>query len=126
MVNPIAARTFNKVKTNDPQIKVTGRLKKGTNNDLITFSIPLGFFEIVCIANIPFEGTDEAPVYVKFKIHRKAELEIAAFTEAFERPRKFDRAAANPNSGRDDRDRDDDRDDEDAEPVMTILLPEED
>lgn len=111
MVNPIAPRTFNKIKTNDPQIKVTGRLKKGTNNDLITFSIPLGFFEIVCIANIPFEGTDEAPVYVKFKIHRKAEVEVAALTEAFERPRRIDRANANPDVGSD-RD-DDDREDED-------------
>ncbi len=103
MANPIEGGSFRKVKTNDPQIKVTGRLKKGTNNDLITFSIPLGFFEIVCIANIPFEGTDEAPVYVKFKVHRKAETEVASLTEAFERPRvRIDRASANPDLGRDD------------------------
>jgi hypothetical protein len=108
MSNPIPTRTFGKIKTNDPQIKVTGRLKKGANNDLITFSIPLAFFEIVCIANIPFEGTDEAPVYVKFKIHRKAEVEVAALTEAFERPRRIDRANANPDTGSGEEDRDDD------------------
>lgn len=110
MVNPIPARTFNKIKTNDPQIKVTGRLKHGTSNDLITFSIPLGFFEIVCIANIPFEGTEEAPVYVKFKVHRKAEMEVAALTEAFERPRRIDRANANPDVGREE---DDEQEDDD-------------
>lgn len=78
-----AAVPFRKVKTNDPQIVVTGRLKAGEKNDIITFSIPLVWFEIVCIVNIPFADAAEAPVYVKFKVHRKAEQEIVNFVGKF-------------------------------------------
>ena len=54
----------------DPQIVVTARVKEGSKGELLVFSIPLGLFELVCIANIPAEGENEAPVYVKHKVRR--------------------------------------------------------
>jgi len=59
-----------KFKTNDPQLTVEGQLKAGEHTDLIVFTIPLAFFEIVCIVNIPPEGETTAPVYCKFKVQR--------------------------------------------------------
>jgi hypothetical protein len=53
----------------DPQIITTATLKTNkAGGELLTFTIRLGFFQLVCIANIPEEGQDEAPVYVKFKV----------------------------------------------------------
>lgn len=50
-----------------PQIVTTGHLKENSvGAELITFSVRLGFFKLVCIVNIPDEGQAEAPVYVKF------------------------------------------------------------
>jgi len=57
-----------KQKTNDPQTIVTGHLKEGNGGELITFSVRLGFFELVCIVNIPADGETRAPVYCKYKI----------------------------------------------------------
>lgn len=77
-----------KFKTNDPQLTVEGQLKPGEHTDLIIFTIPLAFFEIVCIVNIPPEGETAAPVYCKFKINK--------FPNPFapaERPRRSDRPA---------------------------------
>ena len=61
-------------KTNDPQITVDAHLKEGEVSDLLIFSIPLGFFELVCIANIPGENETASKVYVKFKVrhHRNS------------------------------------------------------
>lgn len=58
----------------DPQITVQGRLKHGQNADVIVFSIPLVFFEIICIVTVPAEGTDSAPTYCKFKINRNRQV----------------------------------------------------
>lgn len=56
------------IKPTDPQIKVSGQLKPGKDGgELIVFSIPLGPIELVCIAPIPDEGSNEFPVYVKIK-----------------------------------------------------------
>ena len=71
-------------KTHDPQIVVTGRLKQGEKNDIVTFSIPLGWMELVCIVNLPYEGTDKAPVYIKFKIHRRAGRELESFVGSYD------------------------------------------
>ena len=50
-----------------PQIITTGRLKENNvGAELITFSVRLGFFKLICIVNVPDEGQSEAPVYVKF------------------------------------------------------------
>ena len=50
-----------------PQIVTTGRLKENSvGAELITFSVRLGFFKLICIVNVPGEGESEAPVYVKF------------------------------------------------------------
>jgi hypothetical protein len=54
----------------DPQIVVTGRLKENkVGAEIITFSIRLGLFQLVCIVNVPSEGETEAPVYVKFTVN---------------------------------------------------------
>lgn len=58
------------VKTNDPQITVTGKLKQGSQSELICFNLRLAFFELACIVNIPEDGKTEAPVYCKFKIRQ--------------------------------------------------------
>lgn len=56
------------IKTNDPQLTVQGKLKQGTQGELICFSVRLMFFELACIVNIPADGEDTAPVYCKFKV----------------------------------------------------------
>ena len=62
---------FKKQRTNDPQIITTGYIKKsGQGTELITFNINLALFQLVCIVNIPGEGEEKAPVYVKFKARR--------------------------------------------------------
>jgi len=40
----------------------------GRGGEAIVFEIPMGFFKIVAIANIPEEGKDSAPVYLKLKV----------------------------------------------------------
>lgn len=53
-----------------PQIVVTGRIKENREgNELLCFDVRLGPLTLVCIANIPDEGEDSAPVYIKFKVH---------------------------------------------------------
>lgn len=57
-----------------PQIVVTGRVKENSvGSEMLCFNIKLGPVTLVCIANIPDEDQDTAPVYVKFKmnIHRE-------------------------------------------------------
>ncbi len=57
-------------RTNDPQLVVEGTVKTtASQTEIITFSIHLALFEIVCIVNIPGDGETTAPVYVKFKTH---------------------------------------------------------
>ena len=53
-----------------PQIVVTGRVKEnGVGSEILCFDIRLGPVTLVCIANIPDEDQDTAPVYVKFKMN---------------------------------------------------------
>lgn len=61
-------------KTDDPQLTVQGQVKRSRSSDseVIVFEIPLVFFRMVCIVPIPDEGTDQAPVYVKFKVNHRA------------------------------------------------------
>lgn len=40
----------------------------GRGGEAIVFEIPMGFFKLVCIANIPEEGQETAPVYLKLKV----------------------------------------------------------
>lgn len=50
------------------QLTLTGKIRDNSvGGELITFTIPLGFFELTCLVNIPEEGSSEAPVYVKFR-----------------------------------------------------------
>jgi len=57
--------------TNDPQIVLEGRFKKGPNSDMVTFSLmdADGLFERVFIVTIPPEGEERSPVYVKHKVN---------------------------------------------------------
>jgi hypothetical protein len=63
-------------RTDDPQTKVIGKLKPGAKTDIIVFTIELGLFQIVAIANVPFEGTTEAPVYLKWKVKKTLDPNI--------------------------------------------------
>ena len=54
----------------DPQLTVDGEYKVGERSDMIVFTIPIAFFELVCIAIVPPEGSDKTKVYVKFKMAR--------------------------------------------------------
>ncbi len=57
----------------DPQLRLEGRVKPTrTGGEVIVFEIPLAFFRLVCIVPIPDEDTERAPVYVKFKVSRRA------------------------------------------------------
>jgi hypothetical protein len=52
-----------------PQFKTTAILKKNkVGGEILTFTIRLGFFQIICIVNIPSEEQTEAPVYCKCKV----------------------------------------------------------
>lgn len=57
-----------KPKTNDRQTTVTGRIKQTATGEMLVFSVYLGLFELVALCNIPEDGQDSAPVYVKWKI----------------------------------------------------------
>lgn len=54
----------------DPQIIVPGRLSHGPNADVIVFRLRFLVIDITCVATVPAEGTDEAPVYVHFRIDK--------------------------------------------------------
>jgi hypothetical protein len=57
-------------KTNDPQIVVKTRVRTATasGGELITFSLRLGWWELVAIVPIPDEGQTEGKAYCKFKV----------------------------------------------------------
>ncbi len=51
------------------ETSVEGRIiPVGRGGEAIVFEIPMGFFKIVAIANIPEEGAEKAPVYLKLKV----------------------------------------------------------
>lgn len=52
-----------------PQFKTTAILKANkVGGEILTFTIRLGFFQIICIVNIPSEDQTESPVYCKCKV----------------------------------------------------------
>jgi hypothetical protein len=51
------------------ETSVEGRIiPVGRGGEAIVFEIHMGFFKIVAIANIPEEGAEKAPVYLKLKV----------------------------------------------------------
>lgn len=49
--------------------KVTGRVRPNSvGNEIICFRVRIGFIQIDFVVNIPCEGTNEAPVYVRARI----------------------------------------------------------
>jgi hypothetical protein len=51
-----------------PQLVLQGRIKENAaGGETISFIIPLGPLQLICIANVPGEDDRSAPVYVKFK-----------------------------------------------------------
>lgn len=51
------------------ETSVEGRIiPVGRGGEAIVFEIPMGFFKLVAIANIPEEGAERAPVYLKLKV----------------------------------------------------------
>lgn len=62
---------FNKPFSQDPQITIEGRFKRGEKADTITFHYRMNeIYELVCIVTVPPEGDERAPVYVKHKCHQ--------------------------------------------------------
>lgn len=61
-------------RTDDPQITVSGQIKPTREGEMIAFQFNLALFTIVCLVNIPGEGEQRAPVYIKFKLRNPAEL----------------------------------------------------
>lgn len=52
-----------------PQLTLTASVKENNaGGETLSFIVPLGPLQIICIANIPGEGEQEAPCYVKFKL----------------------------------------------------------
>lgn len=56
----------------DPQIQAIGLLKESASGrgEIIMFTFDLALITIMCIVQIPSEGTTAAPVYIKFKLRR--------------------------------------------------------
>lgn len=56
-----------------PQLTLVGTAKdNAAGGETISFVIPMGAISLICIANVPMEGEDQAPVYVKFKLDTKS------------------------------------------------------
>jgi hypothetical protein len=50
---------------------VSSRIKPtSSGGESLVFDINLALFTLTCVAIVPDEGTDEAPVYVHFKLKR--------------------------------------------------------
>jgi hypothetical protein len=87
-----------------PQLTLTATVKENAaGGETLSFIIPMGPLQVICIANIPGEGEREAPAYVKFKLDTR-DTQNWLNNRAARGPRpRF-------NGDRDDRDdRDDDR-----------------
>jgi len=55
-----------------PQRTITAVIKENRiGGELLTFDLLFGFMKLSCIANVPEEGQDIAPVYVKVKVNEK-------------------------------------------------------
>ncbi len=52
-----------------PQLTLTATIKENSaGGETLSFIVPLGPLQVICIANIPGDGEREAPAYVKFKL----------------------------------------------------------
>jgi len=52
-----------------PQLTLTATVKENSaGGETLSFIVPMGPLQMICIANIPGEGEREAPAYVKFKL----------------------------------------------------------
>lgn len=81
----------------------------GRNGEAIVFEIPMGFGKLVCIANIPEDGREAAPVYIKMKMTDQA-VRRAQFSNNNRRVRLQNQAAEqNRNESGDDGYEDDDQ-----------------
>lgn len=54
----------------DAQLKLVGVLKTNSRTDMIVFSFKFLIVEVTAIVVVPAEGTQQAPVYLKFKLLR--------------------------------------------------------
>lgn len=54
----------------DPQVVLSGILKRGERSDVIVFTLPLALLELTCIVTVPEPGSTVVPVYVKFRVRR--------------------------------------------------------
>jgi len=53
----------------DPQLIVKGYLEQTAGgSEIIRFNIKLAFFKLFVVVTVPQEGTDSAPVYVRFQL----------------------------------------------------------
>ncbi len=60
--------TNNRVDDSVFKTSVMGIVKRSRQDtEMIVFTIKLGYLHVICIVNIPDEGVNEAPVYVKYK-----------------------------------------------------------
>jgi hypothetical protein len=56
-----------------PQLTTVGTIKdNAAGGETLSFTIPMGPLQIICIANVPGDGEREAPVYIKFKLDTKS------------------------------------------------------
>jgi len=54
------------------QLRLTGQIRQNREDgECIHFTIHLGLFSLKCIVNIPDNESDEAPVYVKFRLRKQ-------------------------------------------------------
>lgn len=75
------------------EVATEGRIVPvGKNGEAIVFEIPMGFGKLVCIANIPEEGREAAPVYIKMKMTDQA-VRRAQFSNNNRRARLQNRMA---------------------------------
>lgn len=57
------------IKTNDPQTVLTGKIKQGSQCELITFNFNLGLFQVAFIVNLPTDDeATETKIYAKWKL----------------------------------------------------------
>jgi hypothetical protein len=83
------------------ETSVEGRIiPVGRGGEAIVFEIPMGFFKIVAIANIPEEGAEKAPVYLKLKVGDFA-YQRAQNAQARANSRRAARQAQYANNGHD-------------------------
>ena len=75
-----------------PQLTLTATVKENNaGGETLSFIVPMGPLQIICIANIPGEGEKEVPAYVKFKLDTRDTQNWLNNRAARPRPRFDDR-----------------------------------